>query len=61
MKVPKACIGREPAQKHSCLMLVAPALPKVPDRPFLFVLLLDVPGRAEGCASKRSGRSPGQR
>lgn len=53
MEVLRACIGCELAQKRSCLVLVAPALPKVPDRLFLFVLPLDVPGKAEGGARKK--------
>lgn len=55
-KVLRACIGREMAWKCSCLVLVAPVLPKVPDRPFLFMLLLDVPEKAEGDVSKGHDR-----
>lgn len=56
-KVPRACVGSEPAEKHLYLVLVTPALLKVPDRLFLLVLLLDMHGKSKGGTRKRHGRN----
>lgn len=56
-KLTRACVGSEPAEKHLCLVLVTPALLKVPDRLFLLMLLLDMHGKSKEGARKRHGRS----
>lgn len=56
-KVLRACLGSEPAEKHLCLVLVTPALLKVPDRLFLLMLLLDMHGKSKGDARKVHGRN----
>lgn len=45
-------LSLEPAQKHSHLVLVAPVLLEVPGKLFMFVLLLDVPEKAEGVLTR---------
>lgn len=57
MKVLRACVGIEPAEKHLCLVLVTPALLKVPDRLFLLMLLLDMHGKSKEGARKGHGRN----
>lgn len=56
-KVPRACVGSEPAEKHLCLVLVTPALLEVPDRKFLLMFLLDMHGKSKGGARKGHGRN----
>lgn len=57
MKVLRACVGSEPAEKHLCLVLVTPALLKVPDRLLMLMLLLDMHGESKGGARKGHGRN----